>query len=494
MANSLYDRNLQESTLFELFQSESYSDTVKALKLAQTEITNKLLTVKDGTWTKKRLTSIQKLIDKEIAASYAGTLKTLQGELPGIADITAKNVLTKSFNKVPTKLIDQITADDFNVQGYHAKELFGTISSNHARQLRVLVGSGVAQGKPTKTIVNELMVKNSKLSKGQLKNAVFTTITEGRARVRHESYKQLEKLGVITGYQYIATLDSHTSEYCRNHDHRKYMNKTIDEIQGEINTHFHCRSIFAPLTKSTEDTTRSSQFGPIPEEPYGSWFGKQIEAFQKTVLGNKKFDAYQKGDYKVGGLPDVVGKVMTVEAIASTMAAIGQEAINLQEALERWTTESASLRAGYYSDDIDPGMESLFGTAPTYDGTMYRGLTFKPSDPNLSKFGSEGLNVGDTFTDIAPTSWSTDRQVGVNFGSFRKEKILFVLEDGQGYDIQDYAIQKYKYQKEVLLRPSETLIVTKVEIMTENYYDIFDIYEEQNWKTGSYKIITLRRK
>jgi len=324
MAHSIYDRNLQESTLFELFESEAYSDTIKALKLAQAQIVAKLLTVKDGTWTKKRLTRIKKLIDKEIAASYAGTLKTLQAELPGIAEVTSKNVLLTKFDKVPEKTIATITASTFNVQGYSAKELFKTMSDNHARQLRVIVGAGVAQGKSSQTIARQLQAKNSKLSKARLKNAIFTTVTEARAATRHESYKQLEKLGVITGYQYVATLDGRTTEYCRDHDNRIYR-KNIEEIQGEINTHFHCRSVFAPLTKSSNVSTRASQFGEVVDESYGQWFKKQSDSFQKSVLGKKKFEAYKAGSYKIGGLPDVVGKTMNVAAISSVLATSAKE-------------------------------------------------------------------------------------------------------------------------------------------------------------------------
>lgn len=327
MAKAIYDRNLQESTLFELFQSEAHSDTIKALKLAQTEIAAKILLIEDNTWTKKRLKRIQKLIDTEIAKSYSGLLPGLQAELPGIAEITAKNMLLTKFDKVPTKVISEITSGSFNVQGYEAKKLFGTISENHARQLRVLVGSGVAQGKPSKTIVNELMTKSSKLSKAQLKNAVFTTITEARAVSRHESYKKMEKLGVITGYQYVATLDGRTTEYCRNHDNRIYR-KGIDDISTEINVHFHCRSVFAPLTASSETDTRASMNGPVPDESYGTWFSRQPEKFQKTVLGAKKFEAYQNGSYKIGGLPDVIGKTLTASAISSALSYTAKEQLD----------------------------------------------------------------------------------------------------------------------------------------------------------------------
>lgn len=325
MANSIYDRNLQESTLFELFQSEAHSDTLKALKLAQATIVAEILAIEDNTWTKKRLTRIQKMIDKEIAKAYSGLLPGIQQELPGLVEITMKNMLVTDFAGVPTKVIDKITSKTFNVQGYEAKELFGTISANHARQLRVIVGAGVAQGRPSKRIVNELVTKNSKLSKAQLKNAVFTTITEARAAARHESYKQMEKLGVITGYQYVATLDGRTTEYCRDHDGRMYKNKSIDEIQGQINVHFHCRSVFAPVTETSSHETRASMNGEIPDENYSSWFSRQPDHFQRKVLGKKKYEAYKNGSYKIGGLPDVIGQTLTATSIASTLSKTAED-------------------------------------------------------------------------------------------------------------------------------------------------------------------------
>jgi len=321
---SIYDRELQESTLFELFRSNAYSDTAKALQLAKQEIAQRILAIEGNTWTKKRLKAVQREIDQKIKAAYAGTLSTLQGELPGIAEVTAKNVLLGKFARVPTKVIDEITSGTFAVQGYEAKDLFKTLSDNHARQLRVIVGAGVAQGKTSQTIVSEIITKNSKLTRGQLKNAIFTTVTEARAHVRHDSYKKLEATGAIEGYQYVATLDSRTTEYCRNHDGRMYR-KNIEEIQGEINVHFHCRSVFAPITKSSTATVRASTFGQVPDEPYSEWFKRQSDQFQKATLGSKKFAAYKAGDYKIGGLPDVVGKVMAIEGIAAALSRTAEE-------------------------------------------------------------------------------------------------------------------------------------------------------------------------
>jgi len=275
---------------------------------------------------------VKTTIDQEITKAYAGTLTTLQGELPGIAAVTAQNILLKNFTKVPVAVIDAITSNTFEVQGYTAKDLFKTTSDNHARQLRVLIGSGVSQGKTAPTIINELIAKNSKLSKAQLKNAIFTTVTESRAVSRHDSYGRLERSGVIEGYEYVAALDSRTTEYCRDHDGKIYR-KPIEEIQKLINVHFHCRSIFVPITKTAKREIRASQFGPVPDESYSKWFDRQNESFQKKTLGTKKFKLFKAGDYKIGGIVDATHKVLTLVAIKKTLqkTAAEQEIIMQEE-------------------------------------------------------------------------------------------------------------------------------------------------------------------
>jgi len=169
-----------------------------------------------------------------------------------------------------------------------------------------------------------LIVKNSKLRKAQFKNAIFTTITESRAVSRHDSYEKLERSGVIEGYEYVAALDSRTTEYCRDHDGKIYR-KPIEEIQKLINVHFHCRSMFVPITKTAEKGTRASQFGPVPDESYSKWFDRQNESFQRKTLGTKKFKLFKAGDYKIGGVVDATHKVLTLVAIKETLQKTAEE-------------------------------------------------------------------------------------------------------------------------------------------------------------------------
>ena len=322
------DKALQESTLFELFKSEAYSDTEKALRLALAKIDAKILSIEGETWTKKRLKSTKRVIKDEILRAYGGLFGTLQGELPGIAEVTNKNTLGISFNKVPKAVLDKITSTTNNIQGYTFEDLFKTTSENHSRQLQVLLGSEVSQGKSANQIIRSIHSKNGKLTKGQLKNAVFTTITEARADVRYSGYSKLEQKGFIKGYEYVATLDSGTTEYCRDHDNNRYY-QSIEEIQHLINVHFHCRSVFSPLTSTSTNTTRASFAGPVPDEPYSKWFKRQPTYFQKRVLKKDKFESYVTGTYLINSVADIRGKDLTLDVIDSTL----EEGSKLDESL-----------------------------------------------------------------------------------------------------------------------------------------------------------------
>ncbi len=102
MASS-YNRELQESTLFELFESNTYNDTDKSLRLALATINDKLLRVKDGTWSKTRLNNMKKVVTSEIDKAYAPAYDSLNKELLPIASTVRVNMLNPSYETVPLK-------------------------------------------------------------------------------------------------------------------------------------------------------------------------------------------------------------------------------------------------------------------------------------------------------------------------------------------------------------------------------------------------------
>jgi len=305
-----YDLAFKEQTLFELLEAPSKTDIEKTLKLALHNIIDEIELTNDN-FTRKRLNELFALIVSEISPAYKQLFDDLQQDAVEASAIAYSAYLGAT---LPKSTIEEIVNQNRLIQGYQFKDLIKATSDNHIRQLKRIVGAGVAQGKPSHEIIKDLRFKDSKLICHQLNNVVYTYISESRATTRHKAYKELN----IDCFEYVATLDSRTSEYCRNHDGRKY-HKSIEEIQGEINVHFHCRSVFIPCVDTKHK--RASQFGEVDgSTTYGEWFKLQDEAFQKKVLGKKKFEAYKKGKYKVGGLSDVKGKELSLKDIKDTLA------------------------------------------------------------------------------------------------------------------------------------------------------------------------------
>jgi hypothetical protein len=304
---------MAESSLFENYSSNGYNDLLTALRLADERITSKILKIPDDTWTKQKLNEIKRFIESEIQASYGGLFEAMQNESVQTAEI----VMAANIGDIKARLPKSTIADLVNSNReirmsedavYGFKELYKITADNHARQLRVVVASGVSNGLTAQQIVREYGIKSTALSKGQIVGNIQTTIGLSRDEGRYVSFKKLEERGVITGYIYDATLDSGTTIYCREHDQRVYR-KTIEEIQHLIKVHARCRSLFRPTQKTSTSDTRPSQFGEVKNEPYSKWYAKQSNSFKQSTLTNRRYNAYLKGNYKVKGLADLDKKV-----------------------------------------------------------------------------------------------------------------------------------------------------------------------------------------
>jgi len=292
-----------EASLFENYSSKGYNDVITALILADEKVMSAILKTK-GEWTRTKLNEVKALINLEISKSYGGLFEAMQSESVGTAQIVMGASIGNINAELPKGAINFLINSKRDIQGYGFKELFDLTSDNHARQLRVLLASGVSQGHTAEQIVRDYGIKSDKLSKGQLRSNIFTNISDSRDAGRYEAYKELEKETGNYCYIYDATLDSNTTQYCRVHDQRVYR-KPIEDITGEIKVHFNCRSVFRPCPISDKSETRASQIGEVKEQPYESWFNQQSDELKKSTLTNRRYQDYLDKKYKVKGLHDL---------------------------------------------------------------------------------------------------------------------------------------------------------------------------------------------
>jgi SPP1 gp7 family putative phage head morphogenesis protein len=280
-----------EGTLFELLDSPTFNATQASLEIAFSEIEKRILRT-NGEWTKSRLMDIRRAIAEEIANSYAGIVPSVQSESVAAASIVYNSM---SFTEIPKRVIDIINNSQSLIQGYTVNELFSATSDNHARVLKVMLSSYVSQGASLPTILKDMRDKHLSLVDNKLRTSVYSTIKFAREEATYASYRELEKTGVVTGYEFSAKLDGGTSELCRSLDGRRWKG-TIDQMPFRPGLHLNCRSKLVALTIDESDYKETS---------YRDWFESKDEAFQKKVLGNKKFEAYQKGTYAIDTLSDV---------------------------------------------------------------------------------------------------------------------------------------------------------------------------------------------
>jgi len=311
------DLALTEGTLFELYESKGYSDTRLSLNLALEEITKAIESTK-GEWTKKRLIEVKKIIKQQIQDSYKPLLPFMEDDINQVAGVVYTaytiDIATKA---IPTTVLDEITKATKDIQGYGFKELFKITADKHERALRVALAKEVSKGSSLPNIVKAIKDKHDYATLSNLKTVVGTTIKEARENATYSAYRELEKYGFIEGYISVGVLDKKTSEICRNLDNAVFHVK-IDDVPNSPPRHFNCRSKLTPITTDHKELgTRPSQDGLIPNMNYGEWFNTKSPEFQRQVLGKRKFEAFKKGTYKVGGLPDVkyAGQSLSIDAI-----------------------------------------------------------------------------------------------------------------------------------------------------------------------------------
>jgi len=315
--NELLDKILIDSTLFENVKLESYDNLLLALKLADENITNRLLKTK-GIWTKAKLNEIKKLIQDEILKAYGGVFATVQDEAVEAANISYALLGSTIGATIPTGVANELINSRRLIQmsenkAYEFKQLFDLASDNHERQLRTVVASGVVQGRPIDAMIRDYQIKSGNLAKANIRTNINTVIGQSRATAKFAQFKRLEDLGVVKGYIYSSVFDGRTSDYCIRMSGKKFY-KPIEEISHLVKTHANCRSELVGLTDNEVQNRRASEFGETDAEDYPTWFETTPEYFKRAKLTKKQYEGYKKGIYKVGSLNDVT-KQMTLKQI-----------------------------------------------------------------------------------------------------------------------------------------------------------------------------------
>lgn len=176
-------------------------------------------------------------------------------------------------------------------------------------KLKENITTMLVQGRNPKTLSSDF----AKIFKTKEYEAYRLLHTEGSFIIEQGTFKAYKEDG-IEEYQILATLDTKTSEICREQDSKVY--KTDDYITGSTAPPFHhfCRTTTAPYyseyegTRKARDPVTNKSYDVPSSMSYNEWYDKYIKNNPEALLEEKKWKNRNTDKSQYKKYKEVLGK------------------------------------------------------------------------------------------------------------------------------------------------------------------------------------------
>ncbi len=261
----------------------------------------------------EELTELQrrKLITKVIIEELNPLYKELGENL--LDDMVATSLMTGNYLSGTYLESPVVKALKFNARTLiHNYELGDLISSNnneHIKRYKRIIAEGITEGKNSSVVYRELKKLNDKTLSHVSHTVVQSSMAEAREQAKDQVFLELEKQGVIKGYEFVATLEMNTCAICAALDSKQW--KKLEDIAPEEKPkiHFRCRCVLAPI--GSDDAQRAGQQyyeseegvakkgSEFPDIDFYQWVKLQPKSVQSAIrkkqsLSVEEFDKLMK--------------------------------------------------------------------------------------------------------------------------------------------------------------------------------------------------------
>nr|WP_231387719.1 minor capsid protein [Pseudomonas nitroreducens] len=267
-------------------------------------------------YSRQRFEKLLTAIDGIILAIYQRYIDVVEFDLVDLAQYEASfearslnQVLVNTVAVVPTTeaVRAAVFSQPLQVTGVDAGKLLDPFLKDWTvtETQRVLgaIRVGYTQGKTNQQIIQQIRGTKS----NQYKDGILATTQRDaeavvRTAVQHTAMTaRMETLktnsNVVTGYEWVSTLDSRTTPQCRSLDGRIFQ---VGE--GPVPPiHIRCRSSIAPTLNARfdflkEGATRASKDGQVDASlTYYEWLKTQSAAFQDAAMGPTRGQLFRSG-------------------------------------------------------------------------------------------------------------------------------------------------------------------------------------------------------
>jgi SPP1 gp7 family putative phage head morphogenesis protein len=335
----IYDKTVNRAAMIRLYEKR-VNGKVELVINGHTIRLDKL--IKEAKLSPKGFEALQEAIDKELLRTYKETFNISKRSLLDLAvdqlSFAYQNVETAmgsiwKTERPQRRVAEEIVLERPLIENKNLAAGWSGVSFSEKKRLEALIRKGIAEGNTVDEIALAVRKGNiHNITMMQSKALVVTAITSVHAQADHEIYEANKK--AITGWQYVAVLDTRTTPLCAHRDGHIY------PIGDKIHlppAHYNCRSTTIPVFKSWEDIAKLEGVaqvrrrnieklskeqiafydGQTPlKESYNDWLLRQPREIQYTHLGDyQKVDLLNTGKVSIDKFTNDAGKELGIREL-----------------------------------------------------------------------------------------------------------------------------------------------------------------------------------
>ena len=228
----------------------------------------------------------------------------------------------------PSPAILRAITEGTTFHGDTLRGWYGVSDERVVREVTRELNIGLASGDPVDTIVRRIRGTAANDfddgilggARHELEALVRSSVSHVGQQARMATYR--ENADIITGYEWVATLDTRTCLTCGPLDGKVF---PVEDGRSarEPPEHFNCRCVTVPVLASGRDlggrlppAQRASMTGLAPASlKFPEWLLSQPAAVQDDVLGPARGRLFRAGDLDLGDFTDDRGRLLTLDEL-----------------------------------------------------------------------------------------------------------------------------------------------------------------------------------
>ncbi len=291
---------------------------------------------------------------KKVALRQSGIQRTAHTETikdsyyRTIFDTAKGNGAIPAFSTLDQRTIDQVLNAKF--VGSSFSERVWKNTDKLADSLQQVLGKAIATGQAPEVTARELRNRFN-VSKSDAMRLVRTETAYFENASEIEAYKEMN----IKRFQFLATLDSRTSEICREHDHKVYWVSQAVIGENVPPLHPYCRSKVTPyigkeyqaVERIARDPANNQNYYVAGDMNYGMWEQTLVKRFADRLSQTVNITGIAQGSListDFGAVFDANSLMKMDNKLLTDVVDRAETLLNSYPDVQEWVTRQGGLR------------------------------------------------------------------------------------------------------------------------------------------------------